>query len=74
MRLPSRSVRSAKASKTVFARDTVPEIVREFIIDSADATMTRRGAHIVLDIMSRKRSVNLSNAATKQICGNRRSG
>jgi hypothetical protein len=59
-------VAQRKSIEDLFERDSVPQIIREFVIDSADASMTRRAAHILVEIVSGKRSVNLPDGAAKK--------
>ncbi|WP_441256054.1 hypothetical protein [Tardiphaga sp. 285_C5_N1_2] len=60
-----------EAIEALFRRDTVPEVVKQFVLDSAEAALKREGAMILLDILSGKKVVERSDedsADYKEFC------
>jgi hypothetical protein len=69
MRLESAAdsiVAQRRSIDDLFARKSVPHCILEFVIDTADASMTRKGAHILFEIISGKRSVTLPEKAAQK--------
>jgi hypothetical protein len=58
-----------KSIEALFARESVPDKVKNFVLDTADASLLREGARILIDIISGKRTTEMSPEATADLEG-----